>query len=228
MSHRHLLILLGLVLIAIGIVERGWMLIAVWLGGDFLALGIAHDRGYHHIFGKRADGSLPLWSWLVFLPFLVYTSAVWHVLRLISREPAQNEVATDLVVGRRLLRGEVVGDFENYVDLTAEFPEPRAIRTRAGYLSFPVLDGAAPDTVALHNAITRLRLGTTFIHCAQGHGRTGLFTLAVMLTSGAAKTVAEGLEKLRAIRPGIGLSTVQRRCIEKFEADLKTGFTTEH
>ncbi len=169
MSHRHLLILLGLVLIGTGLLERGWMLLAVWLGGGFLVLGIAHAWGYHHIFGKRANGSLPLWSWLVFLPFLLYTGAVWHVLRLISREPALNEVTEGLVVGRRLLPGEIKGDFENYVDLTAEFPEPRAIRNRAGYISFPVLDGAAPSSVALQDAIRRFRPGRTFIHCAQGH-----------------------------------------------------------
>src|SRR5215510_3209380 len=116
MSHRHLVTLLGLVLIAIGFLERGWFLLAIWPGCDFLALGIAHARGVHRIFGKRPDGSLPLWSWLVFFPLILYTCAVWHLIRLFSREPAHNSITDDLVVGRRLLPGELNGEFANYVD----------------------------------------------------------------------------------------------------------------
>jgi hypothetical protein len=216
MSHRHLLILLGLVLIPIGLVERGWMLLAVWMGGDFLILGIAHARGFHRIFGKRPDGSLPLWSWLVFLPLLLYTSAVWHIFRMASLESAQNVITEDLVIGRRLLPGELKGEFVNYVDLTAEFPEPVAIRWRDGYLSFPVLDGSAPRPDALREMMNCLRPGKTYVHCAQGHGRTGLFALAVLLKSGDVQTIDEGLEKLRRVRPGINLTAIQRRCIEEF------------
>ena len=49
MSHRHALALLGLMLVAIGLFERSWLLLAVWLGGDFLALGVAHARGFHRL-----------------------------------------------------------------------------------------------------------------------------------------------------------------------------------
>jgi hypothetical protein len=72
MSYRHLLTLLGVTLIVLGAIERGWFLLAVWLGCNFLILGIAHGRGSHGVFGKRPDGSLPLWSWLLFFPLLVY------------------------------------------------------------------------------------------------------------------------------------------------------------
>lgn len=220
MSHRHSLTLLGLVLIAIGLFERGWLLLVVWLGCDFFALGIAHARGAHRVFGKRSDGSLPVWSWSVFLPLLLYTNAVWHISRLLCREPAHNAVTNDLVVGRRLLSGELDGEYTNYVDLTAEFVEPLAIRGSPAYLCFPILDGSAPDPSALREVVNRLRPGKTFIHCAQGHGRTGLFALAVMLKSGTVRTVSEGLDKLKSARPGISLTAVQRRCIEKFAAKL--------
>ena len=220
MSHRHLLILLGVVLIVFGLIEGGWLLLTVWMGCDFLALGIAHARGAHHVLGKRPDGSLPLWSWLAFLPLLLYTSAVWHLGRLLSREPAYNRVAEDLVVGRRLLPGELEGDFANYVDLTAEFVAPAAIRRSAAYQCVPILDGSAPDPRVLREAVRRLRGGRTFIHCAQGHGRTGLFAAAVLLNSGAARTVNDALQRLQSVRPRIALSRVQRRCIEEFAAGL--------
>lgn len=221
MSHRYLLILLGLVLIGIGLFERGWLLLAIWFGSNFLTLGIAHALGCHRVFGKRSDGTLPLWSWFVFLPLLLFTYLVWHILRLCSSEPAHNKVMDGLVVGRRLRPDEVEGEFVNYVDLTAEFPEPRAIRRHPSYQCFPILDGAAPDPTELGEAINRCREGRTFIHCAQGHGRTGLFALAMMLKTGAVQTVAEGLEKLRAVRPAVNLSDAQRRCIEDFAARLR-------
>src|SRR5205809_1011561 len=105
---------------------------------------------------------------------------VWHLMRLISREPARNMVTQQLVVGRRLLAYEREDEFDNFVDLTAEFPEPFPIRSSPSYRSFPILDGSAPSPEALRVAVTSLRPGRTFIHCAQGHGRTGLFALAVL------------------------------------------------
>jgi hypothetical protein len=216
MSYRHLLTLLGVVLIVLGLVERNWFLGAVWFGCDFLILGVAHGRGSHRVFGKRADGTLPLWSWLVFLPLLIYTTGIWHLIRLLSREPARNAVTEQLVVGRRLLAFELEGEFDNFVDLTAEFPEPSSIRSIPSYRSFPILDGSAPTAEALRAAVARLRPGRTFVHCAQGHGRTGLFALAVLLSSGAARSVEDGLQMLSAARPAIRLSREQHRCIQMY------------
>ncbi|HWX23078.1 MAG TPA: phosphatase [Candidatus Binatia bacterium] len=216
MSYRYLLTLLGIVLIVLGLVERGWFLLAVWLGGDFLILGVAHGRGAHGVFGKRANGTLPPWSWLLFLPLLLYSTAVWRLIRLFSREPAHNRVNEHLVVGRRLLASEVDGHFDNYVDLTAEFSEPPAIRKSSAYRSFPILDGGAPTPEELRTAVAGLRPGRTFIHCAQGHGRTGLFALAVLLSSGLARNVEDSLRILTAVRPHVRLSREQRRCIQLY------------
>ncbi len=44
MSYKHLLPMLGLVLIGVGLIEGGWLLLLVWLGADFLMLGLAHWR----------------------------------------------------------------------------------------------------------------------------------------------------------------------------------------
>ncbi len=192
------------------------MLLALWPGLNFLALGIAHARGAHGVFGKRAEGTLPLWSWALFLPLHLFTMAVWHVGRLISHEPAWNEFDGQLVLGRRLLAKEFPGGFANVVDLTAEFPEPQAIRKSSGYRCLRFLDGAAPVTEALRSAIKSLAPGRTFIHCAQGHGRTGLFAAALLLSSGRAQTPADALAMLQRVRPGIRLSRQQRECLRLF------------
>jgi len=206
--------------VVLGLVERGWFLVAVWLGCDFLVLGAAHGLGSHRVFGKRADGTLPLWSWLVFLPLLIYTTLVWHLIRLLSPEPARNAVTEQLVVGRRMLSFELEGEFDNVVDLTAEFTEPASIRRSSSYRSFPILDGGAPKPEALREAVTSLRPGRTFIHCAQGHGRTGLFALAVLLNSGVVHSVEDGLRMLSAVRPRIRLSQEQHGCIQMYARSL--------
>ena len=223
MSYRHLLTPLAIVLIVLGFAERGWYLVGVWLGCDFLVLGIAYGRGSHRVFGKRADGTLPLWSWFVFLPLLVYITVVWHLMRLFSREPAYNPVTEQLVVGRRLLAFELFeleGEFNNFVDLTPEFSEPSSIRRLPSYRSFPILDGGAPTPEALRAAVAKLRPGRTFIHCRRGHGRSGLFALAVLLSSGTVRSVEDGLRMLSAVRPAIRLSRGQHRCIQIYAENV--------
>jgi hypothetical protein len=224
MSNRYLLILIGVVLITIGVNERGASLLAVWLGGDFVAVGIAHVVSFHRIFGKRADGSLPFWSWVLFLPWLILTHVIWRGIFWLSGEASQNAVTDDFVVGRRLLPHEVKGEFDNYVDLTSEFAEPSAIRRRKGYRCFPILDGGAPEPEQLRQFVSELPRGRTFVHCAQGHGRAGLFTLAWMLQTGKVKTVDEGFGKLREVRRWIRLNAGQRKCVEKFAAEMKKRF----
>jgi hypothetical protein len=184
----------------------------IWLGCDFLLLGIAHARKTHGLFGKNPDGTLPPWSWVLFLPLHALNAIVWHSIRLLSTEPAWNQVTDQLVIGRRLLARECPGEFANYVDLTAEFAEPRALREMPGYVAFPILDGSTPSLERLHTVIGGLRPGKTFIHCAQGHGRTGLFAVAVLLLSKEAQTVEEGLTLLTGVRPAVRLNSEQANC----------------
>ena len=221
MRYAFSLIALGCALVAIGVVQGGPMLVLVWLGGDFLLLGAAHWRAAHNIFGKRKSGELPGWSRLLFLPLLICNQTIWLLTRLFSSEAASNAVTENLSVGRRLVAGEIEPGFENYVDLTAEFSEPRAARRLPDYVCFPILDGAAPSQDALEAAIRKLRPGKTFIHCAQGHGRTGLFALAVLLSWGRVRDSEEGLRLLQAARPGIRLNRLQRLCIEAYQRRLR-------
>jgi len=222
MRNEFLLCGLGVAIIGFGALGGTWLVPAIWIGGNFLALGIAHGTGAHRIFGKHPDGTIATWGYVVFLPLLLLTNAVWHILRLVVREPARNAVNETLVVGRRLLPSELNGaaEFDQYVDLTAEFSEPGPIRRSNGYLSFPILDGAAPAPEELWRVVTSLGPGRTFVHCAQGHGRTGMFALAVLLHRGDVSTIEEGLTLLKAARPGITLNRQQRGCVESFHSRL--------
>src|SRR5262249_34959279 len=159
------------------------------------------------------NGTLPWWSWVLFLPLLLMTIVVWHLIRWISREPAFNVVDDGLTIGRRILSSECPGSFDNFVDLTAEFSEPAALRETQAYFSFPILDGSAPTASALFEAIQALKPGMTYVHCAQGHGRTGMFATALLMSLGKISTVDQALQCLLAARPGIRLSRQQLECL---------------
>ena len=203
MRYAATLTALGAALVVMGLRLSLWGVLLIWLGTNFVLLGIAHFRGTHGLFGKRPDGTLPVWSWLLFFPLLIYTAGVWHLIRLFSQEPRINRVSDNLVVGRRLLAHEWPRGFYNYIDLTAEFEEPRPLRqSRNRYRAFPILDASAPTPEALREAVLRLSSGSTFVHCAQGHGRTGLFAMAVMLSSGAVHDVGGGFDSSLKCSPG--------------------------
>ena len=216
MRYAGSLIALGLVLVSSLAAYGAWGLPIVWLGGDLIVIGCAYLKRKHRIFGKDGSGCVPRWSRVLFFPYFVLSSSIWHAARMFGREQAYNLVREDLVVGRRLLSREVPDDFANYVDLTAELEDPAAIRGLPGYLAFPILDASAPDPESLKAAVRSLRPGATFIHCAQGHGRTGLFAVALLLASGEVRTIAEGSALVQSARPGIHFSREQRRCLERF------------
>ncbi len=126
------------------------------VGGDFLALAIAHAVGGHGLSGKRADGTIPWWSRLVFLPLMLVSETVWQVWRVGSREPAISRVNDGLAVGSRPRGGEGYTAFDIVVDLTAEFEDPPAIRCQPGYRVYPILDGSSPDPRELRRFLRSL------------------------------------------------------------------------
>jgi protein-tyrosine phosphatase len=211
-----LLTLLAVAIVAVALSKNGYWLFLLWLGFDFLVIAVGYLTLGPIIFGKDATGRTPLWAKIFFLPYSIYSLAIWHGVRVLSRESAIDRITDDIFVGRRLLSFELNQRFDVIVDLTAEFEEPSGIRAHSGYLAFPMLDAAAPSPAALTACIEKLPPGVIFIHCAQGHGRTGLFALAVLLRRKIVPSVEEGLALLRAARPGISLNSVQIKCIDAF------------
>ena len=205
------LIFLGSSLIVIGLRFGELCLLLCWIGLNFGLVGCAHCANNHQVFGKQPDGTIPIWSRVFFLPLNIYTTTVWMMIRLISSEPSSNQVTERIHVGRRLLASELETGFCNIVDLTAEFEEPKAIRESEGYRCFPILDGAAPKLDDLQEVIRKLPQGKTYIHCAQGHGRTGLFAIALMLTWQEGASLDECRAMLQTARPGVRLNDAQER-----------------
>jgi hypothetical protein len=201
--------LMSLVFAASSVVypEVRWLLLWSALSFGMVALGYAGIGP--RVFGKGRDGRISLPLKILNLPYLAYTSGIWHLCRLLSREAAFNTIDDDLVIGRRLLAGEAPDGFDHYVDLTAEFEEPAPVRTRPGYRCLPILDASVPSFVELTETVEGAAAGRTFVHCAQGHGRTGLFALALLLHRKRVQTIEEGVGLLQSLRPAVRLNRNQ-------------------
>jgi protein-tyrosine phosphatase len=220
-KYAIVLVLLGAALAALGPqFGRSWFILW-WLAADFIAVGIAYGLRRPGVFGKRSDGTIPFWSWLCFLPYFALNLVVWQLARIASSEPASNAVCDTLIVGRRPLNSERLPEIENLVDLTSEFQEPSRFRAHAGYLCLPTLDATAPDLEQLALTMNRLKPGRTFIHCAQGHGRTGLAALAFLLARGLVDNVPDALRQIQSARPAIRLNDEQYRCAVAYAALLQ-------
>ncbi|MDB6136276.1 MAG: hypothetical protein JWM59_4519 [Verrucomicrobiales bacterium] len=196
----------SLAMLAGSMVYPGLPRLLVWPALSFGGVALGYAGLGPRVFGKTGSGEIRPWFRMLHLPYFVFTWGVWHICRLLSREAALNRIDEGLVIGRRLLPGEAPEGFDHYVDLTAEFEEPHPIRTRPGYRCLPILDAGVPTLDELRRAVELCSDGRVFVHCAQGHGRTGLFALALLLRRGNVRTVGEGISLLQSLRPAVSLN----------------------
>ena len=125
-------------------------------------------------------------------------------------------VSDDLVIGRRLRKYELLTGVVNYVDLTCEFEDPVEIRKTLHYIALPILDAGIPTAKAVDEMLAKLKPGRTYIHCAQGYGRTGVVALAFLAKRQQIQSYEQGLKLLQNARPKLTLNRRQQVFIEDF------------
>ena len=199
---------------------RPWL--AIWPAMSFGIVGLGYLWVGPRVFGKRPDGTLTPINVVLLLPFLCYVWTVWHGLRHIKREAAFDELLPGVLIGRRLLDHELPNDVTHVVDLTSEFHEPRRLRSLDGYQSFSTLDATGVSVSRLREIVAFINDAdsTVFIHCAEGHGRTGLFAAALILDRKITVTPDEAIVFVRNRRPGVRLNTAQRRQLHRFADEI--------
>jgi protein-tyrosine phosphatase len=108
------------------------------------------------------------------------------------------------------------------VDLTAEFRACRAAVGRRSYRCLPTLDARTADAQAFAGLARELAAisGPVLIHCAQGHGRSGMLLAAVLIARGTVVDADEALAVISRIRPAVRLSGVQRVALERLAPNL--------
>ncbi len=200
----------------------GWrQILSAWSSAMFIGLSSMYFMNSPGWLGKRPDGRISMWAWFLWLPYLSVNLLAMWILARVSRQPAIAEVLPNLFFGRRLAASETRMFGGNHIlDLTAEFAEPREFRNRTGYSSLPILDATAPRLDQLRSSTewldSAIASGPTFVHCAQGHGRTACIVLAYLVSRGHVASIAEGIQLLRQYRPSVQINRDQRRRLEEF------------
>lgn len=187
-----------------------------WCGISFLILGIAYAGLGAVVFGKQKNGKIHIISLGLMFPYFLLTWVIWHIQRLISQEDCCNQIIPGIWLGRRPLDYELPLNISLIVDLTAEFPEPPNIISGKTYICIPTLDTQIPNKYIFNKLIQTIANweGNVYIHCALGHGRSATVVAGVLIAKRLVNNLEEAEKLLKAARPGIKFSQVQRNLFE--------------
>lgn len=221
MKYGIYFLVLAALMSAIAVQFGGWYSTMIYPSLSFAIVAIGYLGVGPRVFGKGANGKRSWVATFALFPYLLLALATWHLVRLVSKEPAVNRMDSNLILSRRLLSDELPADIKTVVDLTCEFTDPAF--ACENYHCFPMLDASCPNVHELnelaHRILTLPR--PLLIHCAQGHGRTGLVAAAVLLASGEASTSAEALALVKTVRPGIELNCSQQMTLDLLSPNLE-------
>lgn len=202
-----------------------WLVLPVaWVALSFGLLGLAYAGLGPKLFLKRADGTLGTLSFILFGPVHLLN---WCGLRQFHWTEGGKywiEAGPNLLLGCRLPESAADRLAETnlalVVDLAAELPEVRALRSRAGYLSVPVLDTHPPSAAGFAELVARIQqartTGPVYVHCALGHGRSATVVIGCLLAGGEFASAEEAEAFLRSKRRGVKLTPSQKRLLEKY------------
>lgn len=191
--------------------------VMLWPGIAFIWVGTLYALNRPLGLGKRDDGQIHIIALVLLAPFFALTWTLWHLIRLTSKEAPFDQITPTLYVGRRLLAREPLPKVGVIIDMTSEFNEPRAIIDAHQWHWLGALDATPPSMDTLIETLNPIiaNAQSVWIHCAQGHGRSGLAAAMYLGLSGVAQTPEDALAQLQRARPGIGLSTSQLKILAK-------------
>ena len=198
-------------------------LLGLWFTACAALVAHAYAENDPATFGKEADGRMPPLFTLGCLPYAAPLRLRQFAIARFSREPRWNGLADGIWIGRRPERpGDLPDGVAVCIDLAAELPAARFLRGWSGrYVSFPILEASTRSAADLNACIDALPEKGIYIHCAQGHGRTGFFACALLLRRGLAATDADAEARVVAARPGVKLRRAQRACLEALVPELR-------
>lgn len=197
-------------------VRGGWFILFAWPAASFALVGVAYLGGSARLFGKRSDGSRHWASTAALLPYLLFARVVWLAQVTLSSEPAASSVNERLAVSRRLREHELPTDTAQICDLTCEFVDPKSFRSHGIYVCHPILDAGATDAAEILSFARSLRPpeeGRLLVHCANGHGRTGMFAAVWLLAHQYATSADEAVKLIQEARPEVSLRSRQYQLV---------------
>jgi len=169
------------------------------------------------IFGKRVDGTLRPWSYIVWYPWILMSwLSSQHVLRKMIRYPVVSEVHERIFVGGYLGAGKTLPSVLSkhhlcVIDVTCELPRSRALPHDVEYLNIATWDGTPPTVSDIQRsvewAIERHKQGhAIYVHCAFGIGRSATIASAIIVGMGIRTTWQDAFAYIQEQRPVVRLN----------------------
>ncbi|KAG6628723.1 uncharacterized protein YnbD-like [Carya illinoinensis] len=176
------------------------------------------------LLGKNSDGSFPIWSIIMFSPYLYFVRAFSALRRLRSGEAPYSEVSEGFYVGGwpyspdKLPPGNPA-----IIDCTCELPRKLEFSGHA-YLCVPTWDTRAPKPAEIESAVQwacrkRAQNRPVFIHCAYGHGRSVAVMCALLVAVGVVEDWKNAERLIRERRPYIRMNSLHRKALEEWSKD---------
>jgi membrane-associated phospholipid phosphatase/rhodanese-related sulfurtransferase len=212
-------------LITFGMAFMLWPIGALflWPTASLILVGSAYLWTGPGIFRKQT-GKIPGSARLVLAPCLLgqYFSLIYYERKC----RRWDKMAPRLWIGRflreREARQALAAGVTAVLDLTAEFSESAAF-CAVRYRNIPILDLTAPTILQLAEMADFIkdesRDGIVYVHCKIGYSRSAAAVIAAMLANGAVHNVAEGVRRLRAVRPTIVIRPEILAALSAFERE---------
>ncbi|GFP97266.1 uncharacterized protein ynbd [Phtheirospermum japonicum] len=176
------------------------------------------------LLGKGSDGKFPIWSLIMFSPYLYFVRAFSALRRFTSGEAPYTKVSEGLYVGGwpyspdKLPPGNPA-----IIDCTCELPRKNELPGLA-YLCVPTWDTRAPQPAEIETAVNwacrkRAQKVPIFIHCAYGHGRSVAVMCALLVALGLAEDWKSAEKMIKEKRPYIRMNALHRKALEEWSKD---------
>ncbi|MCB9687703.1 MAG: dual specificity protein phosphatase family protein [Alphaproteobacteria bacterium] len=198
-------------------------ILAAWIALSFTLAAWGYASAGARVLGKRADGELPAWSFLIHGPFLLLGLVSMRLFHARGTEHPWDEVVPGLWLGRRPMRSDRAAFARlgavAVVDLCAELPASRALQGTERYLALPVLDAEAPTAEQLERGVAwldaEIQRGPVYVHCALGHSRSATLIAAWRMLH-APVGIDEVEAELRAERDNVWFTPAQRTALQRW------------
>ncbi|MDP5129599.1 MAG: dual specificity protein phosphatase family protein [Paraglaciecola sp.] len=200
-----------------------------WIALSMAAVSSAYVLQKPSIFRKKQNGSIPLYSRWLFVPFLLGVQIYNLWSRKNDKVPAIQQIEDKLFLACRLFSDDVLDlqgrGVKAILDVTAEFDglDWSAQDQDLAYLNVPVLDHQSPQEEELVHAIhwiqNQISAGRAVtVHCALGRGRSVLVVAAYLLAKYQDLSVEDALSRINDIRQTAALNHTQLKALKKYYA----------
>ncbi|GJN06979.1 hypothetical protein PR202_ga24763 [Eleusine coracana subsp. coracana] len=170
------------------------------------------------ILGKNSVGRFPIWSVILFGPFLMLARSYAIVKRFMRKESVYDQIAEGLYLGGwPFLLKHLPPGGPSVIDCTCELPRSSFV-PEDEYLCLATWDTRAPAThqieLATRWACEKISQGKpVYVHCAFGHGRSACVMCAILVAMGIAENWKDAENIIRERRK-IKMNALHRKILE--------------